>query len=50
MTTIENRYANEVYAELGVRPVVNAAATLTSGIAWVRHDGGRSRAARRADR
>jgi L-seryl-tRNA(Ser) seleniumtransferase len=29
MTTIENRYANEVYAELGVRPVVNAAATLT---------------------
>jgi L-seryl-tRNA(Ser) seleniumtransferase len=29
MTAIENRYANEVYAGLGVRPVVNAAATLT---------------------
>ncbi|GAA0902990.1 aminotransferase class V-fold PLP-dependent enzyme [Pseudonocardia zijingensis] len=29
MTVTENRYGNEVYAELGVRPVVNAAATLT---------------------
>jgi uncharacterized pyridoxal phosphate-dependent enzyme len=29
MTAIENRYANEVYTSLGVRPVVNAAATLT---------------------
>ncbi|HLU56894.1 MAG TPA: aminotransferase class V-fold PLP-dependent enzyme [Pseudonocardia sp.] len=29
MTTIENRYQNEIYTELGVRPVVNAAATLT---------------------
>jgi uncharacterized pyridoxal phosphate-dependent enzyme len=29
MTTTESRYDNEVYASLGVRPVVNAAATLT---------------------
>jgi seryl-tRNA(Sec) selenium transferase len=29
MTVTESTYVNEVYAELGVRPVVNAAATLT---------------------
>jgi L-seryl-tRNA(Ser) seleniumtransferase len=29
MTATENRYGNEAYASLGVRPVVNAAATLT---------------------
>lgn len=29
MTVTDNRYENEVYSELGVRPVVNAAATLT---------------------